>query len=122
MRLLSLIVLLLAVVGCDSVEGGGEVDLGSSVEVRSEQDLEAAYAEWLATGPEDLVMDFFAGSGTTGHAVLAENLQAGTLYLLDREISSTATPGDGGYRLHAWRLVAGGLALQSSLPSDWGIL
>ena len=52
MRLLSLIVLLLAVVGCDSVEGGGEVDLGSSVEVRSEQGLEAAYAEWLATGPE----------------------------------------------------------------------
>jgi len=31
----------------------------------------------LATGPEDLVMDFFAGSGTTGHAVLAENLADG---------------------------------------------
>lgn len=27
----------------------------------------------LATGPDDLVMDFFAGSGTTGHAVMAEN-------------------------------------------------
>ena len=26
-----------------------------------------------ATGPDDIVLDFFAGSGTTGHAVLAQN-------------------------------------------------
>ncbi|AII44648.1 pseudouridine synthase [Synechococcus sp. KORDI-100] len=53
-------------------------------------------------------------------AQLGSPLLGDLLYLLDREISSTATPGDGGYRLHAWRLVAGGLALQSSLPPDWG--
>lgn len=33
------------------------------------------------------------------------------LYLLHREISATATPGDGGYRLHAWRLDGPGLRL-----------
>ena len=55
-------------------------------------------------------------------AQLGSPLLGDPLYLLDREISSTATPGDGGYRLHAWRVVAGGLALQSSLPPDWGIL
>ncbi|MCC6856553.1 MAG: hypothetical protein IT189_10905 [Microbacteriaceae bacterium] len=31
----------------------------------------------LGTGPDDLVMDFFAGSGTTGHAVLELNRQDG---------------------------------------------
>lgn len=31
----------------------------------------------LATGPEDIVLDFFAGSGTTGHAVIAENASDG---------------------------------------------
>jgi adenine-specific DNA-methyltransferase len=29
------------------------------------------------TGPDDLVMDFFAGSGTTGHAVVAQNADDG---------------------------------------------
>jgi adenine-specific DNA-methyltransferase len=28
---------------------------------------------WFTNQPNDLVLDFFAGSGTTGHAVLAEN-------------------------------------------------
>jgi adenine-specific DNA-methyltransferase len=28
---------------------------------------------WFTHSPGDLVLDFFAGSGTTGHAVLAEN-------------------------------------------------
>lgn len=31
----------------------------------------------LATGPDDLVLDFFAGSGSTGQAVLAENRDDG---------------------------------------------
>jgi adenine-specific DNA-methyltransferase len=31
----------------------------------------------LATGPRDLVMDFFAGSGVTGHATLAQNREDG---------------------------------------------
>lgn len=31
----------------------------------------------IATGPGDLVLDFFAGSGTTGHAVFAESLSSG---------------------------------------------
>ena len=28
-----------------------------------------------ATGPDDIILDFFAGSGTTGHAVLAQNVK-----------------------------------------------
>jgi adenine-specific DNA-methyltransferase len=28
---------------------------------------------YMATGPDDLVMDVFAGSGTMGHAALAQN-------------------------------------------------
>jgi len=32
---------------------------------------------FLATKPEDVVMDFFAGSGTTGHAVMAQNAADG---------------------------------------------
>ena len=31
----------------------------------------------IATGPDDLVLDFFAGSGTTGHAVLKLNAEDG---------------------------------------------
>lgn len=31
----------------------------------------------LSTGPDDLVMDFFAGSGVTGHATLAQNREDG---------------------------------------------
>jgi adenine-specific DNA-methyltransferase len=31
----------------------------------------------LTTGPEDIVLDFFAGSGTTGHAVLEQNAEDG---------------------------------------------
>ncbi|QJX02775.1 hypothetical protein HML84_16455 [Alcanivorax sp. IO_7] len=31
----------------------------------------------LATGPDDLVLDFFAGSGATGQAVLAQNREDG---------------------------------------------
>lgn len=47
-----LIVLSLALLaGCDTTGEGGEVDLGSSVEVGSERGLEEAYAEWLSTGP-----------------------------------------------------------------------
>ena len=43
------------------------------------------------------------------------------LYLLNRGISVTATPGDGGYRLHAWRLEAEGITLRCSPSPDWGI-
>jgi adenine-specific DNA-methyltransferase len=32
----------------------------------------------IASSPDDLVLDFFAGSGTTGHAVLAGNAEEGT--------------------------------------------
>jgi adenine-specific DNA-methyltransferase len=32
---------------------------------------------FMATGPDDLVMDFFAGSGTMGHATLAQNAADG---------------------------------------------
>ena len=37
-------------------------------------------------------------------AQLGSPLLGDPLYLLNRGISATATPGDGGYRLHAWRL------------------
>ena len=37
-------------------------------------------------------------------AQLGSPLLGDPLYLLNREISATATPGDGGYQLHAWRL------------------
>ena len=37
-------------------------------------------------------------------AQLGSPLLGDPLYLKHREISATATPGDGGYRLHAWRL------------------
>ncbi len=39
---------------------------------------------WFTQDPGDLVLDFFAGSGTTGHAVLAENRErnAGLQFLL----------------------------------------
>jgi adenine-specific DNA-methyltransferase len=32
---------------------------------------------YLATGPDDLVMDFFAGSGTMGHSAIAQNATDG---------------------------------------------
>ena len=37
-------------------------------------------------------------------AQLGSPLLGDPLYLPDREISASATPGDGGYWLHAWRL------------------
>ena len=54
-------------------------------------------------------------------AQLGGPLLGDPLYRLNREMSSSATPGDGGYLLHAWRLEVGGLALQCSFPPDWGM-
>lgn len=53
-------------------------------------------------------------------AQLGSPLLGDPLYLLDREISATATPGEGGYWLHAWRLDSGVLAWQASPSPDWG--
>lgn len=81
----------------------------------------------LSTGPDDLVMDFFAGSGATGHAVLAENRADGgrRRFVLVQSPEPTGDPrwptiahitrerlrrvvaelgGDEGFR--AWRLVS----------------
>ena len=44
-------------------------------------------------------------------AQLGSPLLGDPLYLLDREIAASITPGAGGYRLHAWRLDAPGLCL-----------
>jgi len=52
-------------------------------------------------------------------AQLGSPLLGDPLYLPNREISAIATPGDGGYRLHAWKLEADGFVLQSSLSPDW---
>jgi adenine-specific DNA-methyltransferase len=48
----------------------------------------------LANGPGDLVLDFFAGSGSTGHAVLAENLAdgGGRRFLLVQRGDATGEP------------------------------
>ena len=50
----------------------------------------------IATGPDDLILDSFAGSGTTGHAVLDLNKQDGgnrrfILVEMDEGIASTVT-------------------------------
>jgi 23S rRNA pseudouridine1911/1915/1917 synthase len=55
-------------------------------------------------------------------AQLGSPLLGDPLYLLDREISDHATPGDGGYGLHSWRLeglIAGGLSLLAPLPKGF---
>ena len=55
-------------------------------------------------------------------AQLGSPLLGDPLYLLDREISDHATPGDGGYGLHSWRLeglIAGGLPLLAPLPKEF---
>ncbi len=54
-------------------------------------------------------------------AQLGSPLLGDPLYLLNREISATATPGDGGYRLHAWRVEGPLLSLQCSPSPNWGI-
>ena len=54
-------------------------------------------------------------------AQLGSPLLGDPLYLRNREIAATATPGDGGYRLHAWRLEAEGLTWRCWPSPDWGI-
>ena len=54
-------------------------------------------------------------------AQLGSPLLGDPLYLLNRGISVAATPGDGGYRLHAWRLEAEGLTWRCWPSPDWGI-
>ena len=54
-------------------------------------------------------------------AQLGSPLLGDPLYLCNREISAAATPGDGGYRLHAWRVEGPLLSLQCELSPDWGI-
>ncbi|MEC7248064.1 MAG: RNA pseudouridine synthase [Cyanobacteriota bacterium] len=44
-------------------------------------------------------------------AQLGSPLLGDPLYLKNQQVNGQATPGDGGYRLHAWRLSLGGLAL-----------
>ena len=55
-------------------------------------------------------------------AQLGSPLLGDPLYLRNREITATATPGDGGYRLHAWRLSGlphlGEATLQVDPPSE----
>jgi 23S rRNA pseudouridine1911/1915/1917 synthase len=54
-------------------------------------------------------------------AQLGSPLLGDPLYWLNRELSATATPGDGGYRLHAWSLKGESLAFECSPSPDWGI-
>jgi 23S rRNA pseudouridine1911/1915/1917 synthase len=57
-------------------------------------------------------------------AQLGSPLLGDPLYLLNREISETATPGDGGYGLHSWRLnalTAAGLSFTAPLPKEFDV-
>jgi len=50
----------------------------------------------ICTGPDDIVLDSFAGSGTTGHAVLKQNEEDGgnrkfVLVEMDKQIAETVT-------------------------------
>ena len=54
-------------------------------------------------------------------AQLGSPLIGDPLYLFHRDIASSVTPGEGGYRLHAWQLHAPGLQVSCPLvESDWG--
>ena len=56
-------------------------------------------------------------------AQLGSPLIGDPLYLLNREISARATPGDGGYLLHAWQLNGlnqlGGRVIEARPPAVW---
>lgn len=56
-------------------------------------------------------------------AQLGSPLLGDPLYSGNQEISATATPGDGGYRLHAWKLIGlhrvGAGAIEASPPAGW---
>ena len=52
-------------------------------------------------------------------AQLGAPLLGDPLYLNDLRVSDTATPGDGGYRLHAWRLQLEGLCLRCEPGSEF---
>ena len=52
-------------------------------------------------------------------AQLGSPLLGDPLYLNDQRISDVATPGDGGYRLHAWRLQLDDLHLSCEPPSTF---
>ena len=52
-------------------------------------------------------------------AQLGSPLLGDPLYLNDQRISDLATPGDGGYRLHAWRLQLNDLHLSCEPPSTF---
>ena len=60
-------------------------------------------------------------------AQLGSPLLGDPLYLFGRRLAATSTPGDGGYRLHAWRLeglvtegpLGAGLGLEAPLPGGF---
>jgi len=60
-------------------------------------------------------------------AQLGSPLLGDPLYLFGRRLAATSTPGDGGYRLHAWQLEGlitdgprgGGLCLEAPLPAGF---
>ena len=53
-------------------------------------------------------------------AQLGSPLLGDPLYLQNQQINEQATPGDGGYRLHAWRLSLDGLALCCEPGASFG--
>lgn len=61
--------------GCDDKRLGG---YGVPFDHAKPLSLAQKIVRWFTRDPGDLVLDFFAGSGTTGHAVLAENAERHT--------------------------------------------
>jgi len=53
-------------------------DLGTPFDHAKPLSVVRALVRWFTQSPDDLVLDFFAGSGTTGHAVLLENAERGS--------------------------------------------
>jgi adenine-specific DNA-methyltransferase len=73
----------------------------------------------IATGSGDIVLDFFAGSGTTGHAVFAENIASGIKRSFILVQLPEPTPGTGFRSLAEItreRVRRAGLALARELP------
>lgn len=88
---------------------------------------------WANNAPDTVIMDFFAGSGTTGHAVMDMNARDGgqrkfILVQLDEEMNSNATARGQGFQtvsevaMDRLRRVGDALASESQGPPGFRLL
>jgi adenine-specific DNA-methyltransferase len=80
---------------------------------------------WYLSGPDDLVLDFFAGSGTTGHAVLKQNAKDGgarkyMLVQLPEAIERNSAHGDRTARRVVTVWCRGGSQCFAGVPASLG--